>query len=84
MVIFHYNNNFTIIIITLYFENGNAVPVTRPKILAARPLSCTAANGDKPLLTRPMAKRAACAKTGAAPAAPTAAPANWPPPILGP
>ena len=69
---------------TLGFDNGNVAPVTRPRILAQRPVSCTAANEDRPTLTKPKAKRAACAKTGAAPAAPTAAPANWPPPILGP
>lgn len=69
---------------TLGFDDGNVAPVTRPRILATSPVSCTAASGDRPLLTKPKARRAACAKTGAAPAAPTAAPANCPPPILGP
>lgn len=69
---------------TLNFDVDKVAPVTRPKILAARPLSCTAANGDKPLLTKPRANSAACAKIGAAPVALAAAPANWPPPMLGP
>lgn len=61
---------------TLDFDAGKVAPVTRPKILAARPLSCTAAKGDNPLLTKPKANSAACAKIGAAPVALAAAPAN--------